>query len=92
MSYINVDTVLPKTLIEEIQKYVDGEYIYIPKRSENRKTWGSSTDTRQVMEERNASIYEDYQRGDSVKVLAERYFLSVKSIQRVVLSQRRKCG
>lgn len=92
MSYINVDTVLPKTLIEEIQKYVDGEYIYIPKRSENRKTWGSSTDTRQVMEERNVSIYEDYQRGDSVKMLAERYFLSVKSIQRVVLCQRKKCG
>ena len=92
MSYINGETVLPDQLVKEIQKYIDGEYIYIPKRSENRKTWGSSTDTRKVMDERNASIFHDYQCGQSVKILAQRYFLSEKSIHRIVLGQRKKCG
>ncbi|WP_443659233.1 hypothetical protein [Clostridium algidicarnis] len=29
MKYVNVQTVLPDSLIKEIQKYINGEYIYI---------------------------------------------------------------
>ena len=32
MSYVNAEDVLPKTLIEEIQKHVDGQLIYIPRK------------------------------------------------------------
>ena len=32
LSYINGKNVLPKELLEEIQKYVEGEIIYIPKK------------------------------------------------------------
>lgn len=28
MSYVNAEDVLPKILVEEIQKYVDGQLIY----------------------------------------------------------------
>lgn len=35
MSYVNADDVLPKDLIGEIQKYVDGQLIYIPRKDEN---------------------------------------------------------
>ena len=34
---------LPKELLEQIQKYIDGKTIYIPKKSENRKHWGDNT-------------------------------------------------
>ena len=34
MSYVNADEVLPEDLIREIQKYVDGKVLYIPRRSE----------------------------------------------------------
>ena len=40
MSYVNADDVLPKDLIEEIQKYVDGQLIYIPRKDENSLSWG----------------------------------------------------
>jgi hypothetical protein len=30
MKYINANVILPEKLIEEIQKYIQGKYIYIP--------------------------------------------------------------
>ena len=37
MSYYKVTEVLPKHIIREIQKYVDGHSIYIPKKPDNKK-------------------------------------------------------
>ncbi len=39
MSYYKVTEVLPKHIIREIQKYVDGHSIYIPKKPDNKKNW-----------------------------------------------------
>lgn len=39
MSYVNAEGVLPKNLVEEIQKYIDGQLIYIPRKSENSLLW-----------------------------------------------------
>ena len=36
MSYINAEDVLPKNLIDEIQKYIDGQLMYIPRKNEKR--------------------------------------------------------
>lgn len=35
MSYMNAEDVLPKVLIKEIQEYIDGQLIYIPRKNEN---------------------------------------------------------
>ena len=43
MSYVNAEDVLPKTLIEEIQKHVDGQLIYIPRKHERSLSWGEKT-------------------------------------------------
>ena len=75
---------LPKELLEQIQKYVDGKTIYIPKKSENRKRWGENTNTKQFLASRNCQIRWDFQNGMSVNQLAEKYYLSVKSIQRII--------
>lgn len=45
MSYPKIYEVLPKDIILQIQDYIEGEVIYIPKRSENKKSWGDCTDT-----------------------------------------------
>jgi hypothetical protein len=37
VSYIKATDVLPQELLDLIQKYVEGEYIYIPKKECNRK-------------------------------------------------------
>ena len=54
MSYIRAEEVLPKELIETIQQYVNGKAIYIP--STSKKEWGSHTDTRQYLIQRNHEI------------------------------------
>ena len=33
MSYVNAEEVLPEDLIREIQKYVDGKVLYIPRKT-----------------------------------------------------------
>lgn len=90
MSYINGEKCLPEELIKEIRKYVSGEYIYIPKEDNQRKCWGSNTGTRQELRLRNEAIYHHYISGNSVKELADHYYLSIKSIQRIVLNEKRK--
>ncbi len=87
MSYVKAVDVLPDEILELIQNYVDGEYIYIPRKEDNKKSWGENTDYRKEIEKRNSMIYEEYKTGVKVKVLAEQYFLSEKSIQRIVLQK-----
>lgn len=89
MSYVKAIDVLPNEILELIQNYVDGEYIYIPRKEDNKKSWGENTDYRKEIEKRNSMIYEEYKTGVKVKVLAEQYFLSEKSIQRIVLQKNR---
>ena len=90
MRYANARDIFPEELVETIQRYVDGEYIYIPRREDNKKGWGYRTDSRQVLSERNQRIYNEYCVGASVRQLAETYYLSIKSIQRIVLQMKRK--
>lgn len=82
MSYISAEDVLPKELIEMIQQYVSGESIYIP--CKDKKDWGSKSKIKQYYITRNQEICRKYQKGMRVKVLAEEYSLSEKSIQRII--------
>jgi Mor family transcriptional regulator len=84
MSYFRAEEILPSNIIKLIQNYIDGENIYIPRKESNKKEWGSQTLIRQELSERNFSIYTDYQKGYKVSELATKYFLSEKSIQRII--------
>lgn len=84
MGYRKAEEILPDEIIELIQEYVDGESIYIPRKTENRKKWGSDTSIKQELRERNHSIYRDYTAGATVEELTGKYFLSEKSIQRIL--------
>ena len=84
MSYVRAEEILPMDLIELIQKYVDGENIYIPRKENRRKEWGEGTTIRQELETRNLKIFRDFQKGCTVSDLADKYFLSIKSIQRIL--------
>lgn len=68
----------------KIQEYVDGEYIYISRSTGCKKSWGTFTSTRQELQERNEHIYQDNLSGIPLEHLTEKYFLSLKSIQRIV--------
>ena len=84
MGYRKATDVLPPDVLEKLQDYIDGEYLYIPRKQENRKTWGEDTDTKKVFSERNIQI------GMSLHQLANKYFLAEKSIQRIIRQQRQK--
>ena len=84
MSYKKATRVLPKELLTKVQGYIDGEFIYIPRTTNNKKKWGAATSTRQELRDRNEHIYEDYLAGEHMERLAEKYYLSVKSIQRII--------
>ena len=84
MSYISAEDVLPKELIETIQQYVNGKSIYIP--CKEKRTWGSESKTRQYYINRNNEIYDKYKNGVSIKLLADSYSLSIKSVQRIIRS------
>lgn len=89
MSYKKAKNILPAELVELIQKYVDGENIYIPRRKDSKKSWGSSTATRGELDLRNSNIYNDYLSGMDIVTLCGKYYLSSKSIQRIVLKEKR---
>jgi Mor family transcriptional regulator len=90
MCYIKAQDIFPQEIIDLIQQYVDGEYIYIPKKEYNRKKWGETTNIRKEIEIRNTAIYEEYNGGICKESLANKYFLSEKSIQRIILQEKRK--
>ena len=92
MSYIKAADVLPEEVLDLIQKYVEGEYIYIRKKECNRKLWGQTTKSKQETSARNADIYKIYEEGVSVKILSEMYYLSSKSIQKIVLTLKKENG
>ncbi len=84
MSYKTQTAPLPEELIEQIQEYVDGRVIYIPKKQEHKKHWGTDTDTKTFLSIRNYEICEYYRQGMSIKELSERYYLTEKSIRRIL--------
>jgi Mor family transcriptional regulator len=89
MSYKNSIDLLPKELIEQIQEYVDGKVIYIPKKQENKKHWGENTDTKRLLAIRNWQIYTDFENGITIPQLAKKYFLAEKSIQKILKEKKR---
>lgn len=59
MSYIKASELLPMELLLQIQEYVDGQCVYIPKIEDNKCQWGSKTTTREELKSRNSQIYND---------------------------------
>ena len=84
VKYINANTILPDMLVEELQKYVQAGYIYIPAKDEQHKSWGELSGYRKELAKRNAIIIMEYKNGVSVAELADRYFLSVSAIRKII--------
>ncbi|MCY7779805.1 CD3324 family protein [Bacillus haynesii] len=86
MAYVKASAVLPEKLISEIQEYVQGETIYIPKPDSARQKWGARSGARKLIDERNDSIKKAFKNGDSIERLAGEYHLSVETIKKIVYS------
>ena len=84
MGYKNSIDLLPADLIQEIQKYVDGETIYIPRAEWNRKKWGQGSDACQTLNMRNLEIYNKYKSGVCVQQISEEYHISTQGIYKIL--------
>lgn len=84
MKYLKANTVFPPDLLEEIQKYVQGEYVYIPNSKGSRKQWGTRTGSKEDLAQRNEQIRSEYVQGASVTQLSQKFCLSHDSIKKIV--------
>lgn len=92
MKYIKAVDVLPIEILEVIQEYIDGEYIYIPRKNENHKAWGEKSGIKNILKIRNNEIYNKYLNGTTIKLLSKEYFLSEKSIRRIINEEKKICS
>ena len=45
MKYVNAAEILPERLLRELQTYIDGDVLYVPKYS-SKKKWGTVSGSR----------------------------------------------
>jgi len=88
MAYLKAQNVLPKEIINLIQEYVDGECLYIPRKSGKEKAWGEKNGTRKSLKHRNNEIFNKYKNGISIIELTRMYYLSDKSIRRIITKEK----
>jgi Mor family transcriptional regulator len=83
MKYKKASDILPDNLLREVQKYIEGETLYIPSGKE-RKKWGEATGGRSFFLQRNEEIRNKFFHKVSIEALAEEYSLSYETIRKIV--------
>lgn len=84
MGYKQANKILPSRLLTEIQDYIDGQYVYIPRKDGSQKMWGENNGIKEITRKRNIEIFKRYSNGISVKELASMYYLSTKTIYKII--------
>ena len=83
MKYINAAEILPEQLLKELQTYIDGVVLYIPKAS-TKKEWGAMSGARTFYQERNKEIQKLFKEGYSIDVLTQQYGLAYSTIKKII--------
>ena len=83
MKYINAAEILPEKLLKEIQTYIDGDVLYIPKTSA-KKEWGSVSGSREFYQKRNKEIRFLFKNGYSIDALSKRYGLAHSTLKKII--------
>lgn len=84
MKYINAKSLLPQELLEELQHYIQGGYLYVPATEEQRRCWGEKSGYKKELRQRNSEIMMAYKNGSTVEYLAGKYYLSEHTIRKIV--------
>ena len=88
LKYINAKNILPISLLKELQKYVHGELVYIPKKGMIRAGWGERNGTRKRYIKRNNDIILLYRKGSSISEISGKYHLSEDSIRKITKGKK----
>jgi Mor family transcriptional regulator len=84
MRYLKAQNILNEDMVEAIQQYIDGVYLYIPRKGENKKPWGETSGIKQELMDRNRKIYNEFMTGKSINSIAENYYLTEHTIRRII--------
>ncbi|WML33646.1 CD3324 family protein [Clostridium sp. OS1-26] len=90
MKHEKAQNILPEDVVELIQQYIDGGYLYIPRKCENKKAWGENSGIKNELKDRNIEIFNSYKTGSSIKMLAEKYYLTEQTIRRIIREEKKK--
>ncbi|MDX8364694.1 CD3324 family protein [Cytobacillus sp. IB215665] len=88
MSKSTIREKIPKELLRELQKYVQGETIYVPKSKKNYQKWGACSGGRKAINDRNSLLKSEFNNGKSIDQLADEFFLSQATIKKIVYSNK----
>lgn len=88
--YKNGRDVLPPDLLQEVQKHLCGEMLYIPKREEVKASWGQLSGLREQVYTRNITIIDCYNNGATINELIRDFCLSEASIRKIIYNHRSK--
>lgn len=92
MRYLKAKSILPDELVSLIQEYVDGEFLYIPRKNGEQKAWGEKSGSRNSLKERNNGIFQMYLDGFKVADICTKYYLSEQSIRRIISQEKPYCS
>jgi Mor family transcriptional regulator len=87
LNYKKGADVLPARLLKEIQEYVEGSLVYIPKKS-SKVGWGYVSGARQLIDKRNIKIIHLFEQGVSIEELADRFHLGDDTIKKIVYGKK----
>ena len=87
MNYRKGSEVLPPRLLKEVQEYVEGTLVYIPKKT-SKAGWGSISGSRQILDRRNKTIIALFERGVSVAELSKQYHLGEDTVRKIIYRKK----
>ena len=88
MKYKNAAEILPPELLQEVQCYIEGELLYIP-RSNSKPEWGAVSGSKKFYLERNYQIKELFHNGKSVEELAVKFGVSSSTIKKIIYQKEK---
>ncbi len=83
MKYTNAAEILPERLLKELQAYIEGDVIYVP-RASARKQWGTKSGSRLFYQNRNEEIRRLYREGKSIDDLSKKYGLAYGTVRKIL--------
>ncbi len=86
MKYKNAAEILPASLLKELQTYINGDILYVPK-ADSKMEWGSLSGSRLYYQQRNREIRERWNTGVSIDMLANQYGLTSSTIKKIIYRQ-----
>ena len=89
MKYVKAQTVFPEYLLAEMQKYIQGELVYIPKSPANYNKWGSKSGSRNALAHRNENMTRAFKAGTSIAQLADAYCLAEDTVRKIVYRKQK---